>query len=59
MTYYELTYLINQEMSEEAAKQLQDKYAAFITAKLGSVIDSPKTYKRRLAYPVKSRKWPW
>ena len=55
MTYYELTYLTNQEMSEEAAKSLQDKYAAFITARLGAVIDSPKAYKRRLAYPVKKQ----
>jgi ribosomal protein S6 len=55
MKYYELTYLTMQDMSEEAAKQLSDKFAASIVAKLGVVIDTAKAYKKRLAYPVKKQ----
>jgi ribosomal protein S6 len=55
MKYYELTYLTSQDMSEEAAKQLLDKFAAMIVSGQGIVVDSQKAYKKRLAYPVKKQ----
>ena len=55
MKHYELTYLTLQDMTEEAAKQLSDKFAASIVAKQGTVIDTAKAYKKRLAYPVKKQ----
>lgn len=55
MKYYELTYLTLQDMSEEAAKQLSDKFAASIAAKQGTLIDTQKAYKKRLAYPVQKQ----
>lgn len=55
MKYYELTYLTQQDMSEEASKQLQDKFLALIATKQGMVVDSQKAYKKHLAYPVKKQ----
>lgn len=55
MKQYELTYLTAQDLSEEEVKNLQDKLAAAINAKKGTVTEFQKPYKKRLAYPVKKR----
>lgn len=52
---YEYTYLTRQDMTEEAAKNLQDKIAQLITAKNGAVVDTPRSYKKRLAYRIKKQ----
>jgi len=52
---YEYTYLTRQDMTEEAAKTLQEKIARLITAKNGAIIDTPRSYKKRLAYRIKKQ----
>ena len=52
---YEYTYLTRQEMTEEAAMALQEKIAQLITAKEGTVVDTPRSYKKRLAYRIKKQ----
>lgn len=49
---YEYTYLTRQDMSEEAAKELQDKIAQLVQTKLGAIVDTPRSYKKRLAYKI-------
>lgn len=55
MKYYELTYLIPQEISVEDQKSFSDKLAESISAKQGIVIDIAKPVKKRLAYPIKKQ----
>jgi small subunit ribosomal protein S6 len=55
MKKYELTYLSASDLTEEQVKNLQDKLAALITAKNGTVAEFQKAYKKRLAYPVKRK----
>ena len=52
---YEYTYLTRQDMSEEAAKDLQNKISEAIIAKQGAVINVPRSYKKRLAYKIKKQ----
>lgn len=52
---YEYTYLTRQDMPEEAAKTIQSKLSESITAKNGAVVDTPRAYKKRLAYRIKKQ----
>ncbi len=52
---YEYTYLTRQDMTEETAKALQDGIAQMITTKNGAVVDTPRSYKKRLAYRIKKQ----
>lgn len=52
MKYYELTYLISSELSEEEAKQLQAK----ITSLIGGILVKERLpFKKKLAYPIKKQ----
>jgi len=55
MKNYEYTYLTRQDMSEDDAKNLQDKIGSFVTGKGGAIVDAPKARKRRLAYAIKKQ----
>jgi ribosomal protein S6 len=55
MKNYEYTYLTRQDISEEEADALRNKLAEFITAGGGAIVDSPKAYKKRLAYSIKKQ----
>lgn len=55
MKHYEYAYLTRQDISEEDAKKIQDDLTAFLKEKGGEIIDSPKSYKKRLAYPIKKQ----
>ncbi len=55
MKHYEYTYLTRQDMSEDDAKNLQDKIGSFVTGKGGAIVDAPKARKRRLAYAIKKQ----
>jgi ribosomal protein S6 len=52
MKQYECTYLTAPDATEEETKSLQDKLAASIQAKSGTVDEFQRAFKRRLAYPV-------
>jgi len=52
---YEYTYLTRQDMSEETAKDLQNKISEAIIAKQGAVVNVPRSYKKRLAYKIKKQ----
>jgi len=53
--HYEYTYLTRQDISEDEANGLRDKLAELITAGGGTLVDSPKAYRKRLAYPIKKQ----
>lgn len=55
MKHYEYTYLTRQDMPEETAKSLQDKLGSMIASRNGIVSESPKSYKKRLAYRIKNQ----
>ncbi len=55
MKHYEYTYLTRQDISEEDAKKIQDDLTAFLQEKKGGIVDLLKSYKKRLAYPIKKQ----
>jgi len=55
MKYYELNYLISPELSEQEAKQLQEKIISFIQKKEGVLEKEEKPVKKNLSYPIKKK----
>jgi ribosomal protein S6 len=55
MKHYEFTYLTHPDMDETGAKNLQEKLAALVQNKQGTVADVPRAYKKRLAYRIKGQ----
>jgi len=55
MKNYEYTYLTRSDMPEENAKALQDKLSELVTAKGGVVAEIAKSYRKRLAYPIRKQ----
>ncbi len=50
---YELVLVVTPQLSDEAFDATVDKYAKMITGKGGTIQDTQKWGKRRLAYPIK------
>ena len=55
MREYELVYIINSELDENAAKDVQDKVKGWIQDAGGQVLKTDLWGKRRLAYPVRKQ----
>ncbi len=49
---YELTYIVNAVLSEDAAKQLADRYTKYIEENGGKMLQNEFWGSRRLAYPI-------
>lgn len=55
MKYYELTFLISPELSEENLKSLQEKIHSFIQEEGGILDEVKKPIKKKLGYPIKKK----
>ena len=53
MAKYEMLYLLNSELSEEAREAEMKKYADIVTSMGGTVESSDKWGVRKTAYPIK------
>lgn len=53
MRFYELTYLISPDLSEEEIKVLQEKIKSLIQEEEGLLNKEGESIKERLAYPIK------
>jgi ribosomal protein S6 len=53
MKYYELTYLIKADLTEEKAKALQEKIISLVQEEGGILNEANSPLKRKLAYPIK------
>jgi small subunit ribosomal protein S6 len=50
---YELVLVINPQLSDESYDGAIDKYSRFITSRGGSIEDTQRWGKKKLAYPIK------
>jgi small subunit ribosomal protein S6 len=50
---YELVLIVSPQLADEAFDATIDKYSKFITGKGGTIGDTQRWGKRRLAYPIK------
>jgi len=55
MKAYELTCLISSELSEEEAKNFQEKIVSLIQEEGGVLVEGKLPFKKKLAYPVKKQ----
>jgi small subunit ribosomal protein S6 len=55
MRYYELTYLISPDLSEEELKTFSEKINSLIQDQGGILDKSSKIIKKSLAYPIKEK----
>ena len=55
MKSYELTYLISADLTEEEAKQFQDKVTSLIQAEGGILAAGSTILRKKLAYPIKKQ----
>lgn len=55
MKSYELTYLISANLTEEKAKQLQDKVTSLIQKERGILDEKNVILRKKLAYPIKKQ----
>ena len=53
MAKYEMLYLLNSELSEEAREAEMKKYADIVTSMGGTVESTDKWGVRKTAYPIK------
>lgn len=56
MKFYELTYLITPDLSEENLKNLIEKISSFISEQSGILAKSIKPIKKKLGYEIKKKK---
>ena len=56
MRFYEITYLISPDVSEEEVKSIQEKITSLVRGG-GILINNPFFQKRALACPIKKRHW--
>lgn len=56
MQFYELTYLISPELSEEEIKVLQEKINSLIQKEEGVLVEIKSPWRQKLAYPIKKEK---
>jgi len=57
MKKYELTYLITPDLSEDDARQLQNKVCSLIQEEGGILGDGSIFLRKRLAYTIKKKTW--
>jgi small subunit ribosomal protein S6 len=50
---YELVLVVSPQLADEAYEATIDKYSRFVTGKGGTIDDTQRWGKRRLAYPIK------
>ncbi len=55
MKYYELTYLISSNLSEEEANSLQEELSSLIQKQEGILEKKEKIIKRKLSYPIQKQ----
>lgn len=55
MKYYELTYLISPDLSEEELKTFQEKINSFVQAEGKRMSESKNPIKKKLEYPIKNK----
>lgn len=55
MKYYELTYLISPELSDEKLKNLSSKISGFIKEEEGILRETTEPVKRKLGYLIKKK----
>lgn len=53
---YELTFIVNAVLNDEAAKTLADRYTTYIEENGGKVLQSQFWGSRRLAYPINKKR---
>ncbi len=53
---YELTFIVNAVLNEDAAKTLADRYTTYIEENGGKVLQSQFWGSRRLAYPINKKR---
>ncbi|MBR2341792.1 MAG: 30S ribosomal protein S6 [Clostridia bacterium] len=53
MAKYEMLYLLNNDVTEEAKTQLIEKYEGIVTKMGGTVLSTDKWGTKKLAYPIK------
>lgn len=53
MTKYEMLYLLNNDVTDEAKAQLIEKYEGIVTKMGGSIVSTDKWGTKKLAYPIK------
>ena len=53
MAKYEMLYLLNNDLTEEAKAQLVEKYEGIVTKMGGNVLSTDKWGTKKLAYPIK------
>ena len=53
MAKYEMLYLLNNDLTEEAKAQLIEKYEGIVTKMGGNVLSTDKWGTKKLAYPIK------
>lgn len=53
MRYYELTYLLSPDLSEEEVRRWQEKIRTTIQEEGGIISETKNPLKRKLAYPIK------
>jgi ribosomal protein S6 len=56
MKYYELTYLLPSELSEEETKKLTQKLVSTLQEEGGELLEEIKPNKKRLGYPIKKQR---
>jgi small subunit ribosomal protein S6 len=56
LKYYELSYLINPELSEEEVKTLSEKVSTYIQEAKGILDMAEIPVKKRLGYPIKEKR---
>ena len=56
MKYYELSYLINPELSEEEVKILSEKVSKYAQEAKGVLDIAEIPVKKRLGYPIKKKR---
>ena len=53
MAKYEMLYLLNNDLTEEAKAQLVEKYEGIVTKMGGNVLSTDKWGTKKLSYPIK------
>lgn len=53
MAKYEMLYLLNNDLTEEAKAQLVEKYEGIVTKMGGNILSTDKWGTKKLSYPIK------
>ncbi len=55
MRNYELAYIADPELDEEALQALEERVKSWVEAAQGTIVDVERWGKRKLAYPIQRR----